>query len=180
MWSRRNDSFFEGGGGQRRSLYTPLPSNGSQPVGFLFCFMLLAAGHPFSHSALCFPYSPLKTLAQQPDVDHRALQSRRFDVYMPQTDFCRVSDTNDETFGPCDTTKFPVCPDGELICYNRRPSRSLFYQDIRQPYFYIDYRNVYCYPDTWQGCSSCSPGRLCLSENRCILQDIGYPCADWF
>jgi hypothetical protein len=100
---------------------------------------------------------------------------------------CRVNsdssvddDDHEEDFEPCNSTKFPTCRDDELICYNRRPSRSSFYNDTRQPVFFIDYRNVYCYPENWEGCSSCSPGRLCLSESRCIFEDANYPCEKWF
>jgi hypothetical protein len=103
-------------------------------------------------------------------------QLRMFDQLFPG-DVC-INGT--ETFGPCDTSLFPVCdPDTELICYNRRPMRSQFWSDIRQPKYYIDYVNVYCYPNYWEGCSSCSPGRLCRAESRCILQDDDYPCAKW-
>jgi len=68
--------------------------------------------------------------------------NRRFDVYDDKEDEC--IDEDDGTFGSCDEEKFPVCDDGELICYNRRPRKDKFYEDDRQPYFYIDYRNVYC------------------------------------
>lgn len=82
-------------------------------------------------------------------------------------------------FGPCDLTKFPSCSGDEAICYNRRPRRDLFYVDNRQPYYYIDYRSVHCYPQSYDGCSSCSPGRYCKSESRCILEDKGYNCTQW-
>jgi hypothetical protein len=111
---------------------------------------------------------------------------RRFDVFFEDIDVCNLSDDDsstssyEETYGSCDTSKFPVCQDDELICYNRRPSRTRFYSDTRQPVFYIDYRDVYCYPNSWDGCSSCSPGRYCFSEKRCILDDKDYPCSKWF
>jgi hypothetical protein len=126
------------------------------------------------------------------------VDERYFDVFWPEHDEC-LNDEIEETvivpddgvtttytrtrpvYGPCNTTRFPVCdPDTQLICYNRRPRQDKFYRDIRQPYFFIDYRTVFCYPNTWGGCSSCSPGRLCLSENRCILEDIYYTdCDKW-
>ncbi|KAL7575909.1 hypothetical protein ACA910_000710 [Epithemia clementina (nom. ined.)] len=84
-----------------------------------------------------------------------------------------------DEYGPCDLSKFPVCENDEQICYNRRPRQDKFYSDNRQPFFFIDYRNVFCYPDYWGGCSSCTPGRLCVSENRCILQEQDYPCETW-
>jgi hypothetical protein len=93
---------------------------------------------------------------------------RRFDVFFEDIDVCNLSDDDsstssyEETYGSCDTSKFPVCQDDELICYNRRPSRTRFY------------------PNSWDGCSSCSPGRYCFSEKRCILDDKDYPCSKWF
>lgn len=98
-----------------------------------------------------------------------------FDLFFPE-DVCL---NDDRTWGVCDQSRFPICDAGNLICYNRRPMQHRFYSDNRQPYFFIDYRNVYCYPDTWGGCSSCSPGRYCLSENRCILEERDYPCERW-
>jgi hypothetical protein len=106
--------------------------------------------------------------------DERQLQ-RIFDILTPE-DVCRNGEFN---FGPCDVSRFPVCNSEQLICYNRRPRRDLFWPDNRQPHFYIDYTNVYCYPANWGGCSSCSPGRYCRSEERCILDDSNYPCANW-
>jgi hypothetical protein len=129
--------------------------------------------------------------------------SRYFDVFWPEHDEClndEIVETvaavpDDESddpnavyytrtrpiYGPCNTTRFPVCnADTHLICYNRRPRQDKFYRDIRQPYFFIDYRTVFCYPNTWGGCSSCSPGRLCLNEHRCILEDQYYDnCTHW-
>jgi hypothetical protein len=107
--------------------------------------------------------------------------SRKFDVFYADLDMCRVNsdssvddDDHEEDFEPCNTAKFPTCNANELICYNRRPSRSLFFNDTRQPVFFIDYRNVYCYSANWEGCSSCSPG------SRCIFEDANYPCEKWF
>jgi hypothetical protein len=111
--------------------------------------------------------------AQKPDDT-----SVVFDFFYPNVDICY--DEASGEFGTCDSTRFPTCSDGELICYNRRPFRNRFYADTRQPLFYIDYKSVLCYPNSWQGCSSCSPGRYCKSEQRCILQDVDYPCEKWF
>jgi hypothetical protein len=111
--------------------------------------------------------------AQKPDDT-----SVVFDFFYPDVDICY--DEASGEFGKCDSTRFPTCSDGELICYNRRPFRNRFYADTRQPLFYIDYKSVLCYPNSWQGCSSCSPGRYCKSEQRCILQDVDYPCEKWF
>ena len=103
-------------------------------------------------------------------------QKGEFDEFFPSWDVC-YNGPND--YGPCNQTKFPTCNENERICYNRRPRLDKFYADNRQPYFFIDYRNVFCYPDTWGGCSSCTPGRLCLAENRCILEEKDYPCEEW-
>lgn len=105
-------------------------------------------------------------------------QARIFDIFDPDNDVCY--DESTDAFGPCDEAKFPSCdPDDELICFNRRPFRDRFYADNRNPYYYIDYRSVFCYPAQWGGCSSCSPGRYCKSEKRCILEENDYPCAQW-
>jgi hypothetical protein len=138
---------------------------------------------------------------QSRDAVHAENGTRYFDVFWPEHDEClndeivetvAVPDENDPNavyyertrpiYGPCDETRFPVCDDAtQLICYNRRPRQDKFYRDFRQsPYFFIDYRTVFCYPNTWGGCSSCSPGRLCLSEHRCILEDTYYDnCTKW-
>ena len=82
-------------------------------------------------------------------------------------------------YGPCDPSKFPVCDEDHFICYNRRPRQDKFYSDTRQPVFFIDYKNVFCYPNSWGGCSSCSPGRLCVSQQRCIMDEQSFPCDQW-
>uniref|UniRef100_A0A7S3LCR6 PSI domain-containing protein n=1 Tax=Amphora coffeiformis TaxID=265554 RepID=A0A7S3LCR6_9STRA len=116
--------------------------------------------------------------AQGSTPETRQVQARVFDRYFPETDECR---NDDGTVGPCDTSRFPSCdPDTELICYNRRPRSDAMYADIRLPKFFIDYQSVFCYSNEWGGCSSCHPGRLCLSESRCILDEQNYPCERWF
>ena len=111
-------------------------------------------------------------------ISNTYVQAKIFDIFDPDDDVCY--DETTDTFDRCDATLFPTCnSDKELICYNRRPFRDRFYEDIRSPLYYIDYRSVFCYPAEWGGCSSCSPGRYCKSELRCILQDVDYPCAEW-
>lgn len=101
---------------------------------------------------------------------------RVFDLFFPND----VCENAPGVYGFCNQARFPTCREGrELICYNRRPMRNTFYKDIRQPHFYIDYNSVFCYPTSWSGCSSCSPGRYCLSEQRCILDERDYPCERW-
>ena len=113
---------------------------------------------------------------------NRQLQAT-FDFFDASKDLC---DNNTEpgapaVLGPCDSRNFPVCEDGkEQICYNRKPSRDHFYPDSHQPIYYIQYDRVFCYPDNFRGCSSCTPGRYCKSEERCILEELDYPCAEWY
>lgn len=125
---------------------------------------------PFS---LSFTMSPAPT--------QRNLQVVPRDVFFPDTDVCW--DPEQGTYGPCDPSRFPRCnPNNQYICYNRIPRQDKFYHDILMPEFYIDYDNVWCYPSTFRGCSSCNPGIYCLSERRCI-QDVenfnDYPCEQW-
>ena len=74
------------------------------------------------------------------------------------------------------------CADDELICFNRTNRRDKFYRDWH-PYFYISYSRVLCYPASWEGeggCSSCSPGRYCRHEKRCIADETMYCCeGEW-
>lgn len=81
--------------------------------------------------------------------------------------------------GPCDISRFPSCS-SDNICYNRKPSRDFFTPGTNQPLFYIQYDRVLCYPDSIGGCSSCTPGRYCVSEKVCILDEVDYPCEVWF
>ncbi|GAX27629.1 hypothetical protein FisN_13Hh280 [Fistulifera solaris] len=111
----------------------------------------------------------------QAETAQRALQDRYFDKIFPGD----VCENEPGIYGPCDQSRFRQCEPGTLICYNRKPMRHTFYQDTRQPVFYINYDTIFCYPETWSGCSSCAPGRYCLSEDRCILDDVNYPCATW-
>ncbi|EEC44509.1 predicted protein [Phaeodactylum tricornutum CCAP 1055/1] len=129
----------------------------------------------FLTSTTSAPFTPLLLTHRIPVLLVQRQLQRIFDILTPE-DVCRNGEFN---FGPCDVSRFPVCNSEQLICYNRRPRRDLFWPDNRQPHFYIDYTNVYCYPANWGGCSSCSPGRYCRSEERCILDDSNYPCANW-
>mmetsp|Transcript_32974 Transcript_32974/g.37807 ORF Transcript_32974/g.37807 Transcript_32974/m.37807 type:complete len:181 (-) Transcript_32974:135-677(-) len=106
-----------------------------------------------------------------------------FDYFDPNEDRCDNSahPTEDRPLlEECDFSKFPSCDDDEDICYNRKPSRDHFYKDNHQHKFYIQYDRVFCYPSIWGGCSSCTPGRYCRSEKRCILEEMNYPCEEWF
>jgi hypothetical protein len=104
------------------------------------------------------------------------------DPYWPERDVCdnSVDPNGPPELGPCDESRFPQCEQGkEELCYNRKPSRDEFFDDNHQPKYYIQYDRIFCYPASWGACSSCTPGRYCRSEDRCILEEQGYPCAEW-
>ena len=65
------------------------------------------------------------------------------------------------------------------ICFNRINRQDAFWPD-KHPKYYIDYNRIHCYPDQVHGvdftCSSCSPGRWCIPEGRCILDENLYHC----
>jgi len=125
---------------------------------------------------------PLHT--QNNPAFRRSLQDKpSFDFFDPEEDTCdnSANPTEDRPIlSECDFSRFPVCGDKEDMCYNRKPSRDHFHKDNHQHKFYIQYDRVFCYPLSWGGCSSCTPGRYCKSEKRCILEEAGYPCAEWF
>lgn len=100
---------------------------------------------------------------------------QRMDREFPE-DICKKGK---DDYGPCDKSKFPSCPSGTQICYNRKPFKDRFFDDNRQPKYYIDYGLVFCYPDNFDACSSCTPGRYCKAESRCILDEKDYVCAEW-
>ena len=118
-------------------------------------------------------------LAASP-TQQRNLQA--FDFFDIDVDLCDNAPNPLEDrpqLGRCDTSRFPRCDGDEEICYNRKPSRDFFTPRTHQPVYYIQYDRVFCYPQSWGGCSSCTPGRYCASEQRCILQDRDYNCTQW-
>ncbi|KAL7493237.1 hypothetical protein ACHAWT_002274 [Skeletonema menzelii] len=83
------------------------------------------------------------------------------------------------TYGRCEIRRFPYCEgDTPHICFNRVNRQDKFWPD-KNPYYYIDYKRIHCYPEI-EGftCSSCSPGRWCIPEGRCILDENMYSCWD--
>lgn len=108
--------------------------------------------------------------------------SHAFDFFDVNVDLCNNSNNEDvEDLGRCDTGGFPSCDlKKEDLCYNRKPSRQHFDPITHQPVYYIQYDRVLCYPLSWGSCSSCTPGRYCSSESRCILEEVDYPCAQWY
>ncbi|VEU38672.1 unnamed protein product [Pseudo-nitzschia multistriata] len=139
-------------------------------------------------------YEALNAAAEKNPAFRRSLENRHrrslqnkdkpaFDFFDPDEDTCDNSKNPTEDralLSACDFSRFPTCGDNEEICYNRKPSRDHFHRDNHQHKFYIQYDRVFCYPDSWGGCSSCTPGRYCKSEKRCILEEVGYPCQEWF
>eukprot|EP00934_Nitzschia_sp_Nitz4_P003284 Nitzschia sp. Nitz4//scaffold63_size106090//85921//86469//NITZ4_004410-RA/size106090-augustus-gene-0.163-mRNA-1//1//CDS//3329556035//3274//frame0 len=117
------------------------------------------------------------------ETPNRKLQAT-FDFFDINIDLCdnRPDDAEDgpPILGTCDTSRFPNCQGNSQICYNRKPSRHQFEPDTHEPVFYIQYDRVFCYPNQWGGCSSCTPGRYCASEERCVLDEHGYECEEWY
>merc|ERR1740139_289022 len=82
-----------------------------------------------------------------------------------------------QQYGECDPSRFPVCRQDEYHCFNRSNRRDKFESD-GNPAFYIDYERVFCYKWDWD-CSSCTPGRMCQRERRCILDEFHFHCKEW-
>jgi len=119
---------------------------------------------------------------------HRALSNEEIlqgmlgkDVFSFDADECLVGIDGNGTaiYGRCEIRRFPYCEGNTPhICFNRINRQDKFWPD-KNPYYYIDYKRIHCYPDI-EGftCSSCSPGRWCTSEGRCILDEKMYSCWD--
>jgi len=144
--------------------------------GSLFCLSPLTSA----------PFESLTLLATSSLAHQTDRQLGGTDVpYDPTRDECKLGEDENgfNIYGACDATEhFPSCDPESFICYNRINRRDKFYLD-KNPYFYIDPRRVLCYPNDWiddGGCSSCTPGRYCLSENRCILEEETYNCTVWW
>mmetsp|Transcript_18679 Transcript_18679/g.30967 ORF Transcript_18679/g.30967 Transcript_18679/m.30967 type:complete len:145 (-) Transcript_18679:124-558(-) len=115
--------------------------------------------------------------------DNRRLGGKDLD-FNPDLDYCKVGEDAQgrNLYGDCNPDEhFPTCSDKEFVCYNRINRRDKFYPD-KVPYYYIDPVRIKCYPTSWLtsgGCSTCTGGRYCIAENRCILDELVYPCAQW-
>ena len=106
------------------------------------------------------------------------------EFFNPETDECLLSNDSasggEPVYGPCNIREFPYCEgDRPNICFNRINRQDAFWPD-KHPRYYIDYNRVHCYPDVMFNvdftCSSCSPGRWCMPEGRCILDENMYDC----
>ena len=179
----------EGTGGSVRSLslsppVSP-PGRRAGPPGRAIPGPFLTPNMPLPR----FPVSPLvpppnvraqtnkQKHTQQLIIEQRNL---KIDYFDDDVDVCYNEE--DDTYERCDLAKLPTCADDELICFNRTNRRDKFYRDWH-PYFYISYSRVLCYPASWEGeggCSSCSPGRYCRHEKRCIADETMYCCeGEW-
>jgi hypothetical protein len=151
-------------------------------IRILFLVVLMGISSPITSVASS---SSVETSSQQ-QQQTKSLHGRHLqaiDFFDDDNDLCDNASNPLEDrpdLGPCDKSRFPQCGDDEDICYNRKPSRDHFHRDNHEHVYYIQYDRVFCYPISWGGCSSCSPGRYCQSEKRCILHEEDYPCAQWF
>jgi len=111
------------------------------------------------------------------DILDAMLNKEFFDI---NKDECLQVVNGTSTYTKCDIRHFPYCNgDRPNICFNRINRQDSFWPD-KHPKYYIDYNRIHCYPDQVHGldftCSSCSPGRWCIPEGRCILDENLYHC----
>lgn len=117
-------------------------------------------------------------LLQSSKERKRIIKERQFfrDRFDDSIDECMDPETKE--FGKCNLDLFPICNSGLRICYNRFNRRDKFYDDWI-PYSYINYNAIKCIPSDWN-CSSCSPGRYCNSEKRCVADELIYHCKGYW
>ena len=118
-----------------------------------------------------------RALGSNEDILNAMLGKEHFDI---NKDECLTMVNGTETYGKCDIRHFPYCHDEKPhICFNRVNRQDAFWPD-KHPRYYIDYNRIHCYPDRVHNveftCSSCSPGRWCMPEGRCILDENMYHC----
>mmetsp|Transcript_1752 Transcript_1752/g.4395 ORF Transcript_1752/g.4395 Transcript_1752/m.4395 type:complete len:173 (+) Transcript_1752:118-636(+) len=119
-----------------------------------------------------------RSLTENVDILEAMLGKEHFDI---ERDECLQETVNGTAvYSRCDIRHFPYCTgDRANICFNRINRQDAFWPD-KHPKYYIDYNRVHCYPDRANGvdftCSSCSPGRWCMPEGRCILDENLYHC----
>jgi hypothetical protein len=83
-------------------------------------------------------YEENRVVPESRQLRSRQLQDVRIVDELFPTDLClnvvgASGREQDNEYGPCDPARFPVCAADEMICFNRSPLRSTFYEDIRQP-----------------------------------------------
>lgn len=121
-----------------------------------------------------------RSLNGNADILNAMLGKEHFDVDRDECLQPSTDGTTTPTYGKCDIRHFPYCNgDRPNICFNRINRQDAFYPD-KHPKYYIDYNRIHCYPDRVHNvdftCSSCSPGRWCMPEGRCILDENMYHC----
>lgn len=125
---------------------------------------------------------PSRSLNEQNESILKAMLNK--ETFNLSRDECLIDvDSSNGTpiYGECDILLFPFCTDDTPnICFNRINRQDAFYPD-KHPKYYIDYSRIRCYPNTHTNnvdfpCSSCSPGRWCVPEGRCILDENLYGC----
>ncbi|KAL7441276.1 hypothetical protein ACHAXH_005348 [Discostella pseudostelligera] len=122
--------------------------------------------------------SSSRSLNSNLDILKTMLAKETFNL---QRDECLSVVNGTSTYATCDIQRFPYCTgDTPNICFNRLNRQDAFWPD-KHPKYYIDYDRVRCYPDVGKNgavfaCSSCSPGRWCEPEGRCILDETMYSC----
>lgn len=124
---------------------------------------------------------PSRSLNEQNESILKAMLNK--ETFSLSRDECLndVDNNGTSVYGQCDILLFPFCTDDTPnICFNRINRQDAFYPD-KHPKYYIDYSRIRCYPNTQTNnvdfaCSSCSPGRWCVPEGRCILDDNLYGC----
>jgi hypothetical protein len=134
------------------------------------------------HISCHTPPRSAQSIQRTPTQQQRIIAERRLAIDFFDDDLDECYDADEDKYGKCDLDRFPRCGNDELICYNRTNRRDKFYSDWH-PRFFINYHRVLCYPASWEGwggCSSCSPGRYCKHEKRCILDEQKYCCeGEW-
>uniref|UniRef100_A0A7R9WR19 Uncharacterized protein n=1 Tax=Craspedostauros australis TaxID=1486917 RepID=A0A7R9WR19_9STRA len=141
-----------------------------------YTFMLAAAAVATSCTA-----SSVHDTQPQRAQDQDMTQNRNLAEFLdPDTDLCNNGTDEEPDLGPCVESRFPTCNNKQTRCFHRKPSRDRFHPDIHQPFYYIDYDRVVCMDEKQTQCTSCTPGRYCAAEQRCIMEHLDYPCPQWF
>eukprot|EP00588_Corethron_pennatum_P001846 CAMPEP_0194295402 /NCGR_PEP_ID=MMETSP0169-20130528/53367_1 /TAXON_ID=218684 /ORGANISM="Corethron pennatum, Strain L29A3" /LENGTH=143 /DNA_ID=CAMNT_0039044551 /DNA_START=72 /DNA_END=500 /DNA_ORIENTATION=+ len=141
------------------------PSPLSTLLPFLLPFLLALLPAPSASLPMPTDFQP-KTKYKEWELPEEVWQKEW--SLIPGYDEC----WDGEAYGECDPAKFPVCGRDEYRCFNRSNRRDKFEPD-GNPSFYIDYERVFCYKWDWD-CSSCTPGRMCQQERRCILDEFHF------
>ena len=123
---------------------------------------------------------PRRSLNEQNEAILKAMLGK--ETFNILRDECLHETSSDgiPVYGRCDILRFPFCTgENPNICFNRINRQDSFWPD-KHPKYYIEYNRVLCVPDRIGNvdftCSSCSPGRWCEPEGRCILDEKMYDC----